>query len=163
MNERLQQLITVAQTGARDIGEHMSAPDEDWRAMAFLDHGDETRFYECAEAMVSVGAKNTLAQFLRREVAENHSTAFVMLNSVWMVKPPQGMPLEEATAGPRPSEHPDRIEALIVVGYTREEVYAYEALITRHEDEPPTLGPWTEWKDADVAGRFVDDIREALS
>jgi hypothetical protein len=61
---------------------------------------------------------------------------------------------------PKPSEHPQRKEALVLTHVTKSSAKMYVAEIHRHQDGPPTLGEWGKpTSGLAVRGRFVDAMR----
>jgi hypothetical protein len=66
-----------------------------------------------------------------------------------------------------PSEHPDRVEALVVLGFSRDEEICQIAEINRSSEGPPTLGEFEVISEDDprgaMTGRFADPLRKAIS
>ena len=67
--------------------------------------------------------------------------------------------------GPRPSDSPDRIEAVMVSVIAPTRITTRHAEIIRDEVNPPTLSAWEQWgSDGAVVftGRFTEPLQDAL-
>lgn len=79
--------------------------------------------------------------------------------SVWTAQPEQYQDWQDM---PRPSEHPNRQEAVLVTVMDSFNVRTWMIPIIRPEGEVPTLGDWRELPMNAFSGRFVEDIQGAL-
>jgi hypothetical protein len=79
--------------------------------------------------------------------------------SVWMAAPDEG---QDPGDMPRPSEHPNRKEAVLVTVMDSFNVRTWFIPINRPDGEIPTLGDWEELPMNAFSGRFVEDVQAAL-
>ena len=79
--------------------------------------------------------------------------------SVWTAQPEEGQDWEDM---PRPSEHPDRQEAVLVTVMDSFNVRTWMVPLVRHDESVPTLGEWKELPMNAFSGRFVEDVQGAL-
>jgi hypothetical protein len=111
--------------------------------------------------------KDALAQMMTTLLAVSRATQAVLITTGWMVaaKSAEG---DKHLLDVMPSQHPDRVETITAMYMTdgsKPETMAH-AVITRHKDKPPKLGPWTnnlagldaDDKPVSIGGRFGDAV-----
>lgn len=79
--------------------------------------------------------------------------------SVWLARPKKGESYEDM---PRPSEHPDREEAVIVTVMDSFNVKTWMVPLNRPEGQMPSIGDWEELPVNAFSGRFIEDVQSAL-
>jgi hypothetical protein len=159
-------LVTdLVQRGAADIA-HRLEPDEDWQPVlvGLAEGGPVILAFPIIE-----GAKDQLVEVLAVIAQAHEFKAMAILTPVWSV----GVHMEDSTEEERqdviehglevpPSQHPDRVEAVMLQTLDAEVMRFYHALITRRPGQHPLLGEWTTFGDQDhVDGRWAR-LRDAL-
>lgn len=148
---------------AKRMEKEFTEADDDWLQFAFLegidDDGDNCRSIvgPIDDLLRVAGADVTWRVLVPGLVEKFKAHRAVILLNTWQV---QGT---DADAGIAPSEHPNRIEVLTLMDVTSEGVKnAGMAKIDRIEGKPPTLGEWDDWSVADMQGRVVEGLVQAL-
>jgi hypothetical protein len=99
-------------------------------------------------------AKDALAEMMTTTLACSRADQALMITCSWMVHAtkPKG---DKSLLDVMPSEHPDRVEVITAMYMTAGEKTESitSAVIIRHPDKPPELGPW----DTTIAGKGDDD------
>ena len=160
-------LLTIASEGAERVGEGFDDPDDDWAPMAMVSRADGTLLAVGIDPrfMANDGRKDMLAEeMLPAILREQEATAIVLLTSTWYVDQSRRDAAEHGFR--RPSQDPNRKEAVTLMGLSLTEQALWMADIERHEDAPPTLGEWRKLPDksvTEITGRFVIPVRQALA
>jgi hypothetical protein len=105
-------------------------------------------------------AEDVLPALLR----EQNAVAMVLVTSTWYIEQSQEDADEHGLL--QPSQHPDRREALTLMGLSQTAEALWMADITRHENAPPTLEEWKKLPNSatkEITGRFIVPIRQALA
>lgn len=150
--ELVQFAYTSAVTMAR---KRFTSPQDDWAPMLFF-RSPAGVMHVVAVPMIE-GRKDDIAMAIAAMLKMNQATEAVLLTSAWMVARPAGTGSIENL---RPSEHPDRREALVLTGVDEATAITRVAPINRHTDRPPTLEPLEDTAEGPgIAGRFIDALR----
>jgi hypothetical protein len=171
----LEAVFSAALTGVVGTEEDFSEPDDDWLPIMLLidDHRGLSVAAIDGQFMADDEAKEMLAQsVIPRLVKEVDAVAVAFVSSTWMSRGPRlpgaSVPAvvepETGEVRPRrPSEDPNRIEAVVVVACSLKGEITAVAEIQRTDDAPPTLGEWeTNRSSKRSPGRFTNAIYEAL-
>ena len=154
----MDEILQTIRQSATDIADQFTDPDDDWMPVAFFEMGDGTvvpmggDLMRNKELFVSVIMPMTIQKL--------HAQSVALIVSAWVITsdtPDPDVP---------PSQHPDRIEVVLLTHVTADETEAWRAYIDRDPLglRPPRLGEWDHWEDEGgvIGGRFVDSIQEAL-
>lgn len=163
------EFVNIAQKMPRDLGQTFDAPDDDWMPVMFLrkrKEDDSTELIVAAfdPAFVSnATSKDDMARAMGMLVQQARADACAILLSAWMVQ----IDKEEADENgiPRPSEHPERVESLILQVIDAGHYEAYNATILRDGEQPPALTDWERLDDGtgkNMSGRFVDTLQKVF-
>jgi hypothetical protein len=145
-----------------------SQPDDDWDMSIGIDFPGEERhyFFRVPSPLAnSEEGKDALAHALGMAVHQFKPTKLAIISSTWMVElkgdPPEK---DDMLAGRlRPSQHPDRIEAVVLLVADQEITHVWRAKIIRSDDGPPDLEPWElQPVAAELSGRMIDPWRYLL-
>jgi hypothetical protein len=107
---------------------------------------DLLSFVDCGKLMNSAQGKDAVAEMAKQFIALPSIDAVVFISEAWLAirnKPDLDL---------LPSEDPNRIECLLVVGYDKESDHVCRAIITRPDN---TLGPLEFLPYEEQRGRFV--------
>lgn len=162
--------LEAALSGIAAITAEFDDPEDDYAAMAFFEHDDQVTIIPSYQFMENDTTKDLLANFvLPRAAVKLGAETVVLVFSAFGVKIEKPTD-EEWEEMPRPGEHPDRVEMLIVTEMNADGVQrSLVAYIDRDPfmKRPPTLtefeenfGPGTEG--AHWEGRFIDPLLAAL-
>lgn len=131
-------LMTVAKEGVKQVGERFTKPTDDWEPVALC--MDDKGQVHTATMDVPEGGHRATALGVLAWLKSKRAVEAVFISSAWMASAETE---EEWNArNIRPSEDPDRVEAVIIVGAKGGETEAWSARIERHKRQPPTLGEW---------------------
>ena len=165
MARELDMFEMVAVIAAKMPDELFTKPDDDWTPVAFMETPDGQVSMPLAPYMGTPADKEILTGLLLpAAITEMKASRIVMVLSVWVGKAETKEEIESEHFVP-PSQQPGRLEKVMITEYTREGITRMSsALITRHEDAPPTLGEWDDdlSNAAQSEGRFVEPIVKAL-
>jgi hypothetical protein len=165
--ELVRGLLQRTQRAAEAIGQNLD-PEDDWETTAVIATLD-------SERGIGVGILPLLFtndeekdkafnQTLPSAVAQTGARSIVLVLPSWTVEGPDYDP-----EGPKPSQHPNRKEILLLTGTTLEYNETRSAEVIRSPDGPPRLGPWetistTENLDeVKITGTIVSSVLAALS
>ena len=152
----------VLQSGAERVGAKFTEPDDDWDPIwmivtktqgTLLMPGSDVDKYEMTDAVATLARR-------WGAIGLGH------LHSSWIVTDPESVAI--ATERNGSTVGLPRDEVLLLATYTAGNARHYTASITRHEDGPPTLGPFelmfdaTENEIVKLAGAMVDPLMKAL-
>jgi hypothetical protein len=160
---------------AVQVRRNFTAPDDDWLPVALMElpNGRMAVSPLPLELFSSDAGKDALVEALCALVRQFKARKLGLVLSAWTAPTPKGPEAEAAIArgeypGGRPSQRPDREEAVYVCVYDAERTELTWAPILRSRRRPPRLGDWAEpWVHgqggAELDGRFADGrIAEAL-
>lgn len=158
-------LLEHAQLHARECLEGLEDPDDDvmpvmlWLGpygmgiMPMLDMSDQE-------------AKDRLVGKMVTALAVGRATEVVTITTSWMVSVETTPELRKGILDVMPSEHPDRVENVVITHVDEESDGMTSAVITRFSDKPPTLGDWTCMdfgrEPVRMGGRFGDAMHLGL-
>jgi hypothetical protein len=155
----------IAQIG-RTLG-----PDDDWDPVLLLEcRGDErvvVPLTDLFRAEFDPLGKDVAAEAMPWLIRELDAWLAAFVSTAWSVRAereeyelePDGTTLRR---GLQPSEHPDRIEIvlLVVCGENEEDEQFHQAEIVRRPDRPPALRPWEFiGREGAMGGRFGNALR----
>jgi hypothetical protein len=173
-------LVAMVPSGAEDmdsfellkvtakLGENaMVNPQDDWGSMIIIEGYDGRSFPPIPLGkMLEAGIpKHVIAhQILPGLAHASHAKRVMFALSSWTLKIEKGAPLPKQLDGPI-SEHPDRLEALVLIDVTADGVVGMStALITRDGVSGPKLGEWEDSEHPEQSdGLFVEAIVPVLS
>jgi len=171
MNERVELVVQSLKDGAARIQQSFTQPDDDWQGVFVFTGEDEINYYLPA-TFGDDNEKTLFAHVLIPTIIRKQKPSIVCsVLSAWTIKisAPEGFDPDhppETYADlhePRPSEHPDRMELLILTAITAERVQMWTAKIVRNTKQPPTLDPWKLWPDdSGSSGQFIEPIQQTL-
>jgi hypothetical protein len=158
----MDEFIDIGKSLVEDVGSNFTNPDDDWTMFLMVEvmEGKILMIELPPEWANSDSLKEALAAVLAEYVQHTKLLKIGMISSTWQVAGEGDF--EEAMQGRRPSEHPDRFEAVIVVAADPEIQKMTTAKIVRTETEPPVLEPWIEAERVDVAGRLMGPLIQAF-
>ena len=149
----------------RAIEQDFDAPDDDFEAMIVMEtKSEQLMIFPAGQLMNSETTKDLMAEVVLPGLIRKHKVSRVVaVLSAWCVQVGKEY---DSDSSPRPSEHPDRYEVLLVTEMTAQGVGSdYWAYINRDPFliEPPSLGEFElQPETATHEGRFVDPIVAAL-
>jgi hypothetical protein len=144
--------LVHAKASARDALNGLDGPAEDIIPV-LLTHG-KRGLGITALTMPDDAAKEKVAQLMIASIAFAEATECVFICTAWM-GPPNEMDVP-------PSQHPDRMERVILVHQqSTDKCNLYAAPVIRHDNRPPDLGQWEEMGGA-MGGRFGDAIEYGM-
>lgn len=159
MTPSIEQVVQYIKDTTAKIAADFTDPDDDWQGVMFFIGGDN-------DAMLPLMFENEREKDFVSTVAipelirEHKPWIVAQLQSAWTLS----LPREQAGRDdiPLPSQHPDRVEALIMIVCTVEQVQMWTAKINRYETRPPTLAAWELFQATGSEGRFITPIVETL-
>jgi hypothetical protein len=113
-------------------------PDEDWAPVAFIVQDDLQVKIHTTTGWATDGERSLYIQTLADEALGSKAVSVGMVNTIWYRIIDAG-----ENSKPRPRDDPDRLEAVQVATLSADKTLLAQAGITRHTNEPPTLGEWT--------------------
>lgn len=137
-------------------------PDDDIMPVLFLRHGDEVTVAGIDPSfMNTIEDKDKLAlAYIPIMVMQTKAEEFAFVTAAWTVKLPPERKDEMDIA---PSEHPDRVEIIMINTGDSEHQGLHSVVVDRHESSAPTLQEWVAMDtDGEVTGRMFDSIRDAM-
>lgn len=156
-------------------------PGADWHPVLHLAGMNADPPFAVLDIGDLLDAKDALVVAVASTIKDRKARCLGMVTTAWTVqrrvpegwKPGDPPPEYYDQVGPRPVDDPNRQEAVVVTTMTAEKVLCHIANISRHDSEPPQLGPWqTMAESAGVppekaeemvaAGQFVTPWQEAL-
>lgn len=151
MTEEPFDFVVHAKTSARDALNTLEQPDED--ILPVLLTRGKRGLGITGLVMPDDEAKENVAQLMIASLAFAEATECVFICTAWM-----GPPNVEDIP---PSQHPERMERVILVHQTADNCDLYAAPVIRHDNRPPDLGQWEEMGGA-MGGRFGDAIEYGM-
>lgn len=152
MTEEPFDFLVHAKASARDALNTLDTPDEDIIPV-LLTHG-KRGLGITALMMPDDEAKEKIAQMMIASIAFAEATEVIFICTAWM-GPPNALDVP-------PSQHPDRMERVILVHQqSTDKCDLYAAPVIRHDNRPPDLGQWEEMGGA-MGGRFGDAIESGM-
>lgn len=147
---------------ARLAGEAMVHPEDEWGSMAVIQDWEGVRYpaVPISDMLRKGVPKEIIARQLLPAMIQAAQGQIVCLGlSTWMVSGETPLP-----AGVQPSEHPDKVEALLIIEMTADGVQrSASAVITRDNTSAPTLSDWNELTEqSESDGLFVEAIVPTL-
>lgn len=166
-------LDTVCKT-AESIGRDFADPEDDWAPvmMTATPRGESFDAYTFGfdgNLLASDQTKDVLVDHMMVPLIQGTGAKLVAtVFSTWMLK---AMPIEDLVdgeyVGPRPSQSPNRIEAVVVTVIAPKRMISRNAEIIRDGVNPPTLSEWEQWDDGEagaiLTGRFAEPLQNALN
>jgi len=144
-------LLELAESAVRRAFGHFDKPDDDWAAT--LMHLTPRRDKCIVDLSMRGPDKDATSARMERTLAGMHAVDAVFVASSWITE----------IEGERPSQAPDRREAITMHHFTRDSAEAFYADIDRFDDRPPRLGRFTLMAtDLGVDGRFADAMRRGI-
>lgn len=162
----------VLRKGSVQVGQRFTKPDDDWSPIwLVLTPTQGTTM--TPESMRDNAEKNRMVDTVAAYAQRVGAVAIGHLNSSWQIPPGKVSDerMDEIVAwmnshGGSTEGVPEREEIVLIAVYTATTYWMYTALITRHENAPPTLGSYelmhTSSDKGDLSGRMVDPLRDAL-
>jgi hypothetical protein len=140
--------------GAVEIQKSFKNPDDDWYPVLMIQAGKTT--IPCMLNLTD--DKDMACQGIEHLLKRVGADEAVLIASSWYVERGPKHPL--GLIGFPVREQPDRKEVLVLSHVTKDSVNLMMAEIHRHEDAPPTLGPWKDsGNDLGISGQFADAMR----
>jgi hypothetical protein len=163
MADLLQQAFDAARHEVEAAGRRMRRRDDDWEPMFVgVDSDGQEHLVEIpTEFMSDESRKDELAEErLPAFVIDQQLRAVALVTSVWMVLSTEDRPVDPRI---RPSESPNRIEAVCVHVMSADSQMMRFAKIHRFGRSAPRLGSWQDMPEGGVStGRFVEAIQDSL-
>jgi hypothetical protein len=163
------QAVELAKGGVESNRE-LLGPEDDWQPVLIgLTETEAT----VVGFPIMPNLKDTLVEVLATIAKQFGFKAMAVVTTVWYVKvavdassltDEEREALEREHMNTPPSEHPNRVEAVLIQALDAEVMRFRVAEIERHPDAPPTLGEWKPLgEDNDeYGGRFPDALRDVL-
>ena len=150
----LDALMHLARGGVEHIGVTLR-PDEDWAPVLLMTLGEDHDPVVVGVAELFIDGSGLFIELVPPAMRARGATAAVLVTTTWMVSGSGAL-----TDSTRPSEHPDRQEALTVVGVDSSGATRMVMLpIVRQLDSHPTLGAPLDHCGADLAGGVYAALR----
>lgn len=158
------EFATMVRDGVDHVGHGFTSPDDDWSTMAFLEHGHDI-------TLVALALETTpqIVAAVRGLIAQTKATKIALVTSTWMVDllevtdPDIRAKFGRDEIMPEDYDGPGKYESVVVSVFDAEIIKAWNAIIERHPDAPPTLGEWQPLGDVGtMSGAMVEPIHEAL-
>jgi hypothetical protein len=151
--------VELAKAGVEGLAPDLD-PDEDWEPVMV---GITEEKADVMGFPLLPGLKDVLVDVLAKIAKVQHYKAMAIVTTAWMIDtasldPDEAAALREAhEAGEHvsASEHPKRVEIVMIQAIDPEVMRFESARVYRHEDAPPTLGPWQPFGGDEIAGRFA--------
>ncbi len=153
-------LLDFVYESAVEIGRRrFTTPDDDWFPVLVFP-GPSGEMNVVGVPMIE-DRKDEVAAAIAALLSGNSARSAAMVVSTWMI----ARPAEDADgAALRPSQAPDRREALVMLAVDDSSAITRVAFIERHPAGPPTLGPAEDLGDGpDQGGRLIDALRLGVS
>lgn len=162
MPHTFKEFVDVVRESINDMGPNLD-PEDDWLPMAFLEDEDDALVMVCVDPqfMNEEDGKEILGTVVLPGIVEKvKARKYAFLSTAWMAK------IERDSDGEfdesiRLSEHPDRMEVVIIACCDREISQFHFAEIIRTPDHSPMLGPW-EASSEQFESRFIDNVKEVM-
>jgi len=155
----LSELNEFIRTAAIGVGTHLG-PDSDWAPVAFLVTSDGDMKIVATDGWNNDRERKRYLDQISEAIINIRAVAVGMVSTIWMLtiaKDKNYYPFVH----PRPREHPQREEALLVIAMSAEESITAIATIDRHSNQPPSLREWEIVED-EVEGDMPIPLRNAL-
>lgn len=136
-------------------------PEEDWMPTAFLVAQDGSMVISPLIEWGDDDERADTIAALALVIEQREIVTVGMVHTIWMLMLFGGTTEEALNTSPRPRDHPQRSEAVMVMALTAEEVAMASAAIERHKDSPPTIREWID-EPGEVEGALSTPILEAL-
>lgn len=160
---------------AEEIGSSFTQPDDDWAAMmqTATPHEDAFRVYTFGfdeRLLASDEAKDFLSENMMVPIITGTGAKLVAtVFSSWQIRFEGDEAMKQLAngqyTGPRPSQSPQRIEAVMVTAIAPTKIVVRCAEIHRDNVHPPTLDAWDQWDEEGngiFTGRFTTPLQAAL-
>ena len=132
-------------------------PEADWDTIFFL-FNDQTGMYKVLPSFTNDQDKNLYFKLIiPTMIQENEVTMCGFILTAWAVDDS----LSSSKTEVRPSQHPDRIEILIIEALSADKNLSILFKIKRQKGKHPILELWRQ-DDEHSEGRFVEPIMKAL-
>jgi hypothetical protein len=156
--------VAIVKEGAKQVERAFTKPDDDWLPVLMFESTEleaPTIVGLPLEGFQDYASKDILAAGLRLLCEQVHAHRVAMVTSCWVGH--RFGSREELPEDYRPSDDPQRTEAVVVTVIEPDTVEIHTAEIKRRKDFPPSLGEW-EVLDFGVPaeGRFIDAIQPVL-
>lgn len=143
-------IFNIAKVGAQRVATTFTAHDDDWAPVLLI----RNRAGAVHATTITIDPnKDLTATAITRYCRARGATEAALILSAWTAT----IPPTPALPPIRPSEHPNRRETLVICAAGGHNGNATAlADITRHDGQPPTLGPFKDI--SNVTGRFNDAL-----
>lgn len=155
--------LNVGKSLVKEIGESFKEADDDWTMWLMLEvKSGEVMVIELpSEWANSDMIKEALGQILAEYAKKVRLLKVGLVSSSWQVEGTK-KDLENTLQRVRPSEHPNRFEAVLVVGVDPEIQKMISARIIRTETEPPKLSEWQDMELDGLDGKMMGPLVKAF-
>lgn len=163
-----------------DVGVHFTKHDDDWRPMVFIEppEGKGPLIIQDAGSFFNDERSKYLFvhSFLARAIESGARTIGLVLSSWARTIDKNSLPKETQDKisrgaiprrydemGGAPSQDPNREERLIVTANDKDRSLMAWAVIYRHDNDPPRLGPWEDLSEGEgvtMSGLFGGDLQQ---
>jgi hypothetical protein len=154
----MDEFLNVGKTLVKEIGEGFKEPDDDWTMWLLMEvKAGEVMVVELpAEWANSDLMKEAIGRLLAEYAKKVRLLKVGLVSSSWQV---EGTKKDlEALQRIRPSQHPNRFEAVLVVGVDPEIQKMISARIIRTETEPPKLADWQDMELDGLDGKMMGPL-----
>ena len=160
--EMIDDLAGVMRETIEGVQRQFDEPDDDWLPMMGLvpQDGENVMLAIDADWLANDKSKDELVEKVMLPAIDGvGAKTIATIFSAWMSVLPEDTKIEEII---RPSEDPDRVEAIVLTVMDSFKIKSWVAEIDRADGFPPALKEWNEMPVNAFSGRFVDDVQEAL-
>lgn len=147
------ELVTAARLAARDSVNALDRPDEDIIPALVLKRPGDLKILSFE---VIDDAHGSLADYIMALTACSQATEVALIVTAWMIDNPS---TEDMNSGIRPSQHPDRVETVVLAYSAGDGCQVWTARLTRHENRPPDMGLW---ESCPAGGMFATALSNGL-
>lgn len=146
-------LVTAARMAARDSVNALERADDDIIPTLVLKRPGDLKIINFE---VIDDAHGSLADYIMALTACSQATEVALIATAWMVDNPSE---EDMQSGMRPSQHPDRVETMVLAYSAGDGCQVWTARLTRHENRPPDMGLW---EPSHAGGMFASALTNGL-
>lgn len=160
--EMIDELASVMRDTVEGVQRQFDEPDDDWIPMMGLvpQDGENVMLAIDADWLANDQSKDELVDKVMLPAIDGvGAKTIATMFSAWMSVLPEDTKIEEMV---RPSEDPDRVEAIVLTVMDSFKIKTWVVEIDRADGCPPALKEWNEMPVNGFSGRFVDDVQEAL-